>query len=140
MFQLVYISKARIDLTKQDIENILAHARNNNVHNNISGCLLYFDHQFVQILEGGKSEVEELYEKIRIDDRHQEVLKTFSEISDNRSFSAWSMYYHELSEYEMKSLSEKLFVDNLSSLFYMVSKPTYSVKLFWEHVKKIIEK
>lgn len=71
--QLVYMSRAQEDLKDQDIENILRlHGLNSK--NNITGLLLFHSGIFLQVLEGDKNTIQELYyKKIRVDNRHTDV-------------------------------------------------------------------
>ena len=52
MYELVYCSLAKPDLGAADIAAILKTSTENNLRKNITGCLLYYKHEFIQILEG----------------------------------------------------------------------------------------
>lgn len=140
MFQLIYISKARLNITKEDILDILNVARNFNSSNDITGCLVYFNDQFVQLLEGDEDVVRKVFYEIKTDKRHFDVLEVYSEDSDNRVFSDWSMAFHELKEGEAYDLGKEIFVDNLVNFSYLTSKETNSVRLFWMYVNELISK
>ncbi len=64
MFQLIYHSLAKPGLTLSEIDAILAKASAFNTKNNITGCLLYHNHEFIQILEGEMDHIESLYVNI----------------------------------------------------------------------------
>jgi len=49
-------------LTNMDLDHILASARRRNVAEEITGMLLYYRGEFVQILEGEKKSVENIYQ------------------------------------------------------------------------------
>ena len=87
MFELIYSSVANPDLTHDDISDILVEAREFNLNNNISGCLLFHNNEFIQILEGDKKVVQELFEKIRQDKRHQHVTLLAEEETSERVFA-----------------------------------------------------
>ena len=74
MFELVCCSKASPSLTMDDIRAILDTANQFNDAHDITGCLLYYNNEFVQLLEGDKTEVLDLYENIKRDKRHSYVL------------------------------------------------------------------
>jgi hypothetical protein len=69
MYELMYHSEAMPELALQDIKAILTSARLYNSKNNITGCLLYHNHEFIQVLEGEQSKVKELFRHIEKDTR-----------------------------------------------------------------------
>lgn len=93
----LYASKPAPALSAGSIDSILQTSRRKNVAAGITGALCYTDDVFLQVLEGGRDAVCELYNTIVRDDRHQCVrLLVFSEISARR-FSAWTMGHIDLS-------------------------------------------
>jgi hypothetical protein len=57
----------------------------------VTGVLCFSDGIFLQVLEGGRSPVSALYNKIACDPRHHDVvLLSYEEVSE-RSFAGWSM-------------------------------------------------
>lgn len=52
-------------MTREKIAELLAFARIFNQENAITGCLLFFDQEFVQIIEGPQKIVQDLYERIK---------------------------------------------------------------------------
>ncbi|MCD2192018.1 BLUF domain-containing protein [Actinomycetospora endophytica] len=73
------------------LAEIFRQARAHNRELGITGALLLTDHYFVQVLEGSPSAVNELYERIGADTRHEalEVLETTTVPA--RTFPRWSM-------------------------------------------------
>ena len=57
IFELIYYSTASPDLSKNDILNILENSRDFNSKNEITGCLLYHNNEFVQLIEGEEEAV-----------------------------------------------------------------------------------
>ena len=73
------------------IESILAQSRENNPRAGITGILCYSKDLFVQVIEGGRDQVCELYNRIVRDERHQDVrILVYEEISERR-FGGWTM-------------------------------------------------
>jgi hypothetical protein len=73
------------------VEDILDRSRHNNPSHGITGILCYSGDVFIQVLEGGRDEVCELYNTIARDRRHQEVrILSYEEIRERR-FGAWTM-------------------------------------------------
>ena len=74
MFELIYRSLAKGGINTTDITGILNKSRNFNSQNDITGCLLFYNNEFIQILEGDKKKVTELYATIKKDRRHTDVM------------------------------------------------------------------
>ena len=88
-------------LTNMDLDHILASARRRNVAEEITGMLLYYRGEFVQILEGRKQSIENVYEKfICPDTRHTAINKVLENTITHRSFSEWSMGFVGAAEIE----------------------------------------
>ncbi|TAF99822.1 MAG: BLUF domain-containing protein [Betaproteobacteria bacterium] len=91
LIRLVYTSRTLDILTPAALESILASSRKNNPLNGITGVLCTNGSVFLQMLEGGRKEVNETYNRIAKDPRHQDVqLLHFSEVTE-RKFAGWSM-------------------------------------------------
>ena len=65
IYYLVYLSTATDHLGKGDLKILLEKSRAKNAQRSISGLLVYEDRDFIQILEGNKKTVIELFEKIK---------------------------------------------------------------------------
>ncbi len=90
MFELIYCSIAKPDLKSKDIQDILQTAIDFNSKNNITGCLLFHNNEFLQILEGEKSVIQELFASIERDERHSQVILLDQyEKKDCSPFGAW---------------------------------------------------
>jgi hypothetical protein len=90
LVRLLYASRA-LDAGPDAIESILAQSREFNPANGITGVLCYGSGVFLQCLEGGRTEVNELYRRIVGDARHRDVtLLQYEEILERR-FGGWSM-------------------------------------------------
>ncbi|TXH40119.1 MAG: BLUF domain-containing protein [Burkholderiaceae bacterium] len=75
----------------QVLESILEQSRRNNAELGITGILCQGDDVFLQVLEGGRDEVNVLYRRLLKDPRHRDVtLMSFEPIAERR-FVAWSM-------------------------------------------------
>ena len=94
----VYASRAASSLTSAMVEDILDKSRSHNPASGITGILCYSGDVFIQVLEGGRDEVCELYNAIARDDRHTNVrLLVFEEIRE-RKFCNWTMGHVDLSK------------------------------------------
>ena len=91
LVRLLYASRAAAPLTSSVVDTILAQSREHNPKRGVTGMLCYSDDLFLQVLEGGRDEVCDLYNTIVRDDRHANVrILTYEEISERR-FGSWTM-------------------------------------------------
>jgi len=96
-------------LNNMDLDHILASARRRNVAEEITGMLLYYRGEFVQILEGEKKSVENIYDKfIGPDLRHTALNKVHQNTISHRSFSEWSMGFIGAQEIESRMPSSAI--------------------------------
>lgn len=138
MFCIIYRSIAYPIIQQSDILDLLKQAKDFNRANDITGCLLYYDHEFVQYLEGDRLIITELFERIKKDKRHKNVHLLFNGHIYGREFENWSMAYegfigpnHSL-EY-LKILVSSYF-ENANT--YKHLNPT--TKKFWIVVKTLL--
>ncbi len=96
VFQLGYASAAAHPFEADELVELLSKARRKNDALGITGMLLYHEGSFLQILEGDKRTVEDLYEIIAADPRHCDPLLLFRHENNPRSFGNWTMGFHEL--------------------------------------------
>lgn len=134
VYQLSYQSKAPTSFEAKDLDSILGSAVQNNERANISGCLVFYNNCFVQILEGSKKNVISLYNKIKKDNRHYDLDLLWQGEVDKRHFEKWGMTYHS-----SKNESEKLFINNLLLLSQFSDKTTATLLTFWLAVKELLE-
>jgi hypothetical protein len=91
LVRLLYASRPASAPTTSMVDSIMEQSRKNNPDQGITGILCYSDDLFVQVLEGGRDEVCELFNTIVRDDRHRNVrILVFEEI-DERRFAGWTM-------------------------------------------------
>ena len=91
LVRLLYASRATGPLLPELVDAILEQSRAHNVPQGITGMLCYSSDLFIQVLEGSRRNVSELYNRIVSDARHTEVhLLSFEEIPERR-FANWTM-------------------------------------------------
>ncbi len=91
LVRLVYASRATAALTPSAFDEILASSRRNNPAHGITGVLCTNGYVFLQMLEGGRKEVNETYLRIARDPRHQDLQILHFEEIPSRKFAVWSM-------------------------------------------------
>jgi len=105
--RLIYVSEARRDLTRADLNNILRAAQRRNTHHHITGILTYNQNAFMQCLEGEKDAIEIIYGNILADDRHRNVKTIFYKNVEDRFFPNWSMAHINLNHAEVQKILER---------------------------------
>jgi hypothetical protein len=91
LVRLLYASRAALPVDESVIESILHQSRRNNVQHGITGLLCFSDDLFIQILEGGRDAVCELYNTVARDARHRQVRILLYEEIPERRFGGWTM-------------------------------------------------
>ena len=91
LVRLMYASRAAAGMGQEELLAILRKSKAANPAHGITGVLCYSEGLFLQVLEGGRSAVNRLYQRILADARHNDVeLMLYEEISQRR-FAGWSM-------------------------------------------------
>ncbi|WP_159780688.1 BLUF domain-containing protein [Flavobacterium sp. 9AF] len=122
MYRIIYLSSATTKFTNEEINKILEKSKSNNQSKGITGLLLYSDGNILQIIEGKKQEIKDLFHKISLDSRHRNIIKVFEGKVSNRIYPNWRMafnsYQKEATEIAFKNydflINEE---DNIASTF-----------------------
>jgi len=119
-------SQAQV-LTNQDIEQLLFQIREKNKRLAITGILLLIQGKFVQYIEGQAQEIDKVYDKIKHDNRHNELVLLDSGNLDKRQFKDWSMAYKKVGDDQVKEIlgHTKLNLDDL--FLYPAKEKTHPV-------------
>lgn len=106
MFELLYTSLSPVELSEDELTDILEKARVKNNKLGITGMLIYHDREIMQILEGDKSKVLNLFQTIFEDSRHTSVGVFYKGEIKERAFSDWSMAFKSLDEQAIKLITD----------------------------------
>ncbi len=107
LVRCLYASRAAKPLPSAVIEQILEQSQKGDPQRGITGLLCFTGDIFVQVLEGGRDEVCELFNAIIRNDRHQDVrLLVYEEIA-KRNFGNWTM-----GEVKIESINPALLLKN----------------------------
>jgi Sensors of blue-light using FAD len=91
LVRLMYVSRAAKAVDADELHTLLKQCRAHNPKAGITGVLCFADGIFLQVLEGSRTAVNRLYNRIVADTRHHDVeLLAYEEI-DQRRFSGWAM-------------------------------------------------
>ena len=91
MYRLIYISTASDELTAADVDAILTTSQRHNDTHSITGVLIFNGLNFLQLLEGPRTSVENIYTRILMDTRHVSVKTVLAEPAELRIFAGWHM-------------------------------------------------
>jgi hypothetical protein len=91
LVRLLYASRATAAVTQEIIESILQSSRRHNPELGITGVLCHGGDVYMQVLEGGRAAVNEIYNKIVRDERHREVMLLYYVEVSERHFAGWTM-------------------------------------------------
>ncbi len=120
VYQLIYASRAVEGFCEKELMAILHTSRKSNKSAAISGVLIYFQHYFLQVLEGDEEVVTTLFhDHILKDKRHKDVAIFSEGYVDRRSFGNWSMGFfgqHQNEEYSLLGLTD--FAHHPASAFF----------------------
>ncbi|QLE01967.1 BLUF domain-containing protein [Galbibacter sp. BG1] len=143
-FELCYYSTEAKDLRTEDFKHILEAANRFNKEHNISGCLIYHNGHFMQLLEGPKEIIEDLYEHIKQDKRHRKIHLMFSGFKSGRIFKEWSMAFieqpsvfsmHNLNDFKLLNVDILMMLDKNSKT---KNDNVLQTKLMWENARNAL--
>ncbi len=90
--QIIY-SSTPFGYDESLLSNLLLDARRCNKRDGITGALICRRDVYLQFLEGNDGAVRNTLERIRIDDRHVEVMMQLDAPAEQRMFSDWAMLH-----------------------------------------------
>ena len=103
LHSILYSSAETEPLTEQDLKQLLEQASCYNARHQVTGMLLYYKHSFMQLLEGDKDVIQNLFnKKIFLDHRHTAVTVYFDKPIQERTFPSWSMGFKIIEHEEIK--------------------------------------
>jgi hypothetical protein len=91
LVRLLYVSRALDPKASEETDAILDSSRQHNIANGITGILCYGGGIYLQAIEGGRNQVNELYGHILRDARHKDVVLLHYEEITERRFGGWTM-------------------------------------------------
>ncbi len=88
-YAICYVSTASEDVEIEEIKDLLDKTAQYNNKHDIRGVFLYAEGNFFQILEGEKDLVEELFEEIKKDDRHKNIIQVVGKNMKHGAFDGF---------------------------------------------------
>ena len=131
IYTICYLSSANYTLNIQDLENIFKITLKNNIQNSISGILIYAEGNFLQVLEGEELALKALFQKIKSDKRHHNLITLLSKKNKDRIFESYQSGFSIVAKKaDMKSLKNylKFLNDNMLDANHLISllKPFFN--------------
>jgi hypothetical protein len=114
MFSLIYRSVAEESFSNSAVYQMLSAARDLNAEHDITGCLLFHNGRFLQLLEGEKEQVYRLFSLIESDPRHINIEVIQTEEKAERLFNKWSMAFYD---YGNLALSAQIKLAQIDTFF-----------------------
>ena len=139
MYSLIYRSVAEESFTLPMIYKMLSKARDFNAEHNITGCLLYHNGQFIQLLEGTHEEVRALFERIQEDERHSQVELLEEEEISERIFGDWSMAFQDIGEEKHRSRYKEILLHSYFASSKIYEIPSKTGLAFFKGVQSILQ-
>ena len=100
-----YVSTASSKLNENNIEEILNRSEDKNNKKDITGLLLFSEGNFFQIIEGEEKMVKNLFQKIKEDQRHYNIIKLFEKPIQKESFDGYKCdFIAENAKYDISRL------------------------------------
>lgn len=96
MIYLIYASSAEHLMSEEELLEILRKSHEKNKRLGITGMLLYKGGNFLQVLEGEAEHVDSLYETIKNDPRHYQIMTIARRPLQERQFPDWQMAFVNL--------------------------------------------
>lgn len=92
--RLIYVSASVMRDPRSHATEILRVARRNNERAGLTGCLIFTDGGFFQVIEGEHDAVEATFRRISKDTRHRRLIKLFDGDAEDRAFPDFAMNGH----------------------------------------------
>lgn len=96
MHRLIYTSEKAPYTTDADFRMIAVISALWNKQHGITGLLMVYKNEIMQVLEGPKDAVKDLAEKISRDTRHTDMTIVYEKSVDSADFTEWSMGFRPL--------------------------------------------
>ena len=97
LFRLIYSSRNLISGTNSqildEIDDLIAKASRRNQEHRVTGALLFNRYRFAQVIEGPRSGVETVFDRIKADELHEDIVVLQAEPIARRAFHGWGVAF-----------------------------------------------
>ncbi|WP_062062381.1 BLUF domain-containing protein [Aquimarina longa] len=124
-----YVSTANPNTSRSDMIKLIDFIKYNNKEIGIAGILIYSDGNFFQILEGEKEIVKMMFERIKRDPRHYDIIKMldkeiieFNFLDYDSSFTIISDHYSQNKLQQFLKKEKTYNPEHYKSISYLTQK------------------
>ena len=139
IYSIIYTSKAKQNLTLNQIHTMLVDAKSLNKKRNITGCILYHNQKFIQLIEGDKNKIETLYATIKADARHFDIETIISKASTESIWNDWSMAFYNFAEQEDDADYKRLLLESSFENANKKVKNSEILSLLRQHTSALLD-
>jgi gamma-glutamylcyclotransferase (GGCT)/AIG2-like uncharacterized protein YtfP len=115
MYYVTYVSSAASLMHTEELHSLLEQSQKNNHRLGITGVLLYKEGNFIQLIEGEERTVRDLFEVIKQDVRHKNVIKLLDASIGSRIFPEWSMGFCNMHEHQSRADYDEYFSETIKT-------------------------
>lgn len=137
-YSIIYQSKAQPNFTPMDIELMLMKAKRKNKRIKVTGCIVYANNKFIQLIQGPKDAITDLYASIKADKRHFKVTTLLKQSSDTKIWSDWSMAMLDFSGNAKKVMNSRILLESYLENVGQKEKDSDSYKVFRASVSDLL--
>ena len=101
---IVYVSFSSKPLNESELKALLKVIRKKNKAHGITGLLLYNNSTFIQVIEGLEDTLHQVFEKIKKDNRHTNVVILLEEPIQERTFPDWYMGFQQIKDDQTRNI------------------------------------
>ncbi len=103
--RIAYVSSLSESMSPESIDRIVEASQARNERQGVTGMLAVDGRRVLQILEGPPEIVSALYERIRGDGRHHEVIEIDRRLIEARHFGSWGMVRRSMVDVVMLAMT-----------------------------------
>ncbi len=85
-FAISYVSSANRNLNQDEVAELLDQTEIRNNNEGVNGLLIYSSGNFFEVIEGEETKVKDLFENIKEDPRHRNIMMVFEKEIDKPLF------------------------------------------------------
>ena len=137
-YSIIYQSKGQEKFTFNDIELMLLKAKQKNKKLKITGCIVYANYKFIQLIQGPKQAIIDLYQDIKNDDRHYSVMTLLEKSSKEKLWSDWSMAMLNFSGNSKQIMSSRILLETYFETANKKEKDSDAFKIFRSNVLHLL--
>lgn len=104
LVSVAYVSSSTELLSADELKNLLIEIREKNRERDITGMLLYRGGNFLQVIEGPASAIDELVRVLQGDHRHNGMIVLCRTNIEERQFREWQMAFRDISGEDLKGM------------------------------------